>query len=1650
MARTYSFLVSTAFVLMCLGLAVGVANADIESGLLGYWPLDGDATDASGNDLHGTINGNVTPVADRLGNPDSALEFPGSSGDYVDVGDPPLLQLTGAMTLAAWVYLDGSNTNNARIFAKAGGGGSRSWSLNIEASSGGVQNPATFQIGIDNGDTNVSLSDQDPLPTDEWVHMAGVYRPGEATELYVNGVLKASNTSNVPASQFSNNGRSVLIGNRNDCGNCGWIGAIDEVRIYNRALSEMEIKQVMIGSVVSAGPDQTVVAGDRVTLSGVGPDDVTSWHWDQIGGKDDFEATLESNPDLQDVHFDTPPDIEIGFLLTFELTVVSTDEGTVTDDVNIKVMAPNAPKVAPSNLHVMPLDLVGPGGLGFKVEWDPIFDAETYQILLKVDSTYALLETIQQTSYLSGGMVEGQTRTIAIRGWNQFGASDEPAAIAEVSYTAMLNLALPASAAGEWEPSDYLSPVVPSPITGMNNGQTDDHIDSSDGQSKTLDYWAYLWGDLLLFDHIVYHTGQFSSNGGWFTSLTVQYTQDGTTWKDATGVTITPAYDFANSPTGRTPFTRYDISFMTVRGIGIRVFGTPGGSAAEQYTSISELEVFGNQLGGPLVVYGVDATFDERAQAVLDGSNSFSTSGDLTGLQWVQTGGGGVDITGANQATASFTAPGVDADTSLTFQFTAGDGTDTLTDDVTITVRNLVTTAVAGPDQQVIEGSLVTLNGTGSVTTSGELTHSWSQTLGTPLTLTGAGTATPSFTAPALWDYNEDLVFELEVDDRVGGTGTDSVTVNVKNILEGDLPRDPWALSALDISGPVDNPNNIPGSSSYDPDTQTYSVSADGEDIWDNDDGFRFVYREVGSDFTSISVRIDNPPAAWPDGWTKVGLMVRQDLDPDSVFMMVITSRSNGMVQQYRTTKGAGAARQGGDAAKQNYENDTWNFEGPVWLKLERQGDLWLGYYSFDGGDWIFGEAWNYPTQHTIPFTAPFYAGLAITSHTGSALGTAIYGELKFNDESAPLLTDAYAVRDLPVSYQVGGTADVLLTLKVNPDNTPAAVDVIEQIPQGLTEADVNAPGATVAGGTITWALSGAQVEPGTVSYSLNIPGDVTQSLNFDGTVSFGATTADILGESVVSPIPTAPRNVSMEMLQAAHLDWSAPLTEGAASYRIERSVDGGAWEEIASGLTGTSYTDKWVEAGKGYSYQVYAMSGRGFEGPASRPTAQASVPTMEIRQAEDFNYGGGSYPWNDTVTVEAIEAQDATTIGAPEEYDYWHPSTGGPDPRVYRPLDNRPDGSGVGIQTREEGDDPGVFHTCIGWIDVGTWYRFTFDVPEAGWIKLEFRVACPDGGTIAAYWDEELIGTVSYRTGAYDVFTWAALEDQVQTTTGEHTLRVQLTSGQLDFDVVAIGYNWTPPARVTIWGDDFDSYTANSEVFDPAVGGWSKQTAGYPDGAWQLWNTAVEPYIAAMVDGFMISNSDWSGEGAPINEQLISRQIDTGGYTKLRLNFNWNYQNYLIDPDHPQIAEVDISVFDAATGWGDWINLLHLDLDSVTGLDPAILSGTHVHDLSAYDGKILQIRFHYYDAEWDYWFAVDSIRVSGVQPTIRAGIMGLSLVGDQLTLDWEPHGSYYIEHTTDLTATWADLPGGPVTGTTAVVTIPAGAEGYYRLRTAE
>ena len=195
---------------------------------------------------------------------------------------------------------------------------------------------------------------------------------------------------------------------------------------------------------------------------------------------------------------------------------------------------------------------------------------------------------------------------------------------------------------------------------------------------------------------------------------------------------------------------------------------------------------------------GEDQSVAEGTTGVtLDGSGSSDSDGTIEKYAWtLTTSNDDVTLTGADTATASFTAPEVDADTELVFRLTVTDNDGaTATDDVTITVtdstsgggggggggENAAPTANAGDDQDFFEGDEVTLAGSGSDSDGTIASYAWSHvTSNSGVTLSGENTATASFTAPGV-SQDEEMVFRLTVTDDDGETHYDDVTVNVLN-----------------------------------------------------------------------------------------------------------------------------------------------------------------------------------------------------------------------------------------------------------------------------------------------------------------------------------------------------------------------------------------------------------------------------------------------------------------------------------------------------------------------------------------------------------------------------------------------------------------------------------------------------------------------------------------------------------------------------------------------------------------------------------------------------------------------------------------------------------------------------------------------------
>jgi hypothetical protein len=217
------------------------------AGLLGYWSFEeGSGTttaDMSGNGLTGTLSGATLPAWVTPGAVGSgALDFTpiaAPNSEKVDIGNPPSLNLTGSyLTLSAWAF-PRSVSDGGRIVTKGGGSNNRGWSL-------GVESTGIWRLQIASGVnalTSCSTANG-TVALNTWTHIAGVYDGVAGTmKLYINGV-EATTTLSAAVPAFMSNpvNVGVGIGSRNDgSGITRWNGMLDEVRIYDQALTPNEI-----------------------------------------------------------------------------------------------------------------------------------------------------------------------------------------------------------------------------------------------------------------------------------------------------------------------------------------------------------------------------------------------------------------------------------------------------------------------------------------------------------------------------------------------------------------------------------------------------------------------------------------------------------------------------------------------------------------------------------------------------------------------------------------------------------------------------------------------------------------------------------------------------------------------------------------------------------------------------------------------------------------------------------------------------------------------------------------------------------------------------------------------------------------------------------------------------------------------------------------------------------------------------------------------------------------------------------------------------------------------------------------------------------------------------------------------------------------
>ncbi len=211
-------------------------TSPFDSGLVAFYPFSGNANDASGHGHNGTFKGAVL-CDDRQGNEKSACSFDGND-TYVAIPDDIVRYDIPAFSISAWILASNLVKRRIAVYLGASEG---------EAIVQLVNQQFVFGVNLDTWYNAGS-----PAIANRWVHIVGVYRRGETVQLWIDGerrdqvpipnsdLLHTSPTHNSSIGSYA----PAHFDHARANNYFSWLGSIDQIRIYNRALEPDEIKSL--------------------------------------------------------------------------------------------------------------------------------------------------------------------------------------------------------------------------------------------------------------------------------------------------------------------------------------------------------------------------------------------------------------------------------------------------------------------------------------------------------------------------------------------------------------------------------------------------------------------------------------------------------------------------------------------------------------------------------------------------------------------------------------------------------------------------------------------------------------------------------------------------------------------------------------------------------------------------------------------------------------------------------------------------------------------------------------------------------------------------------------------------------------------------------------------------------------------------------------------------------------------------------------------------------------------------------------------------------------------------------------------------------------------------------------------------------------
>ena len=226
------------------------------------------------------------------------------------------------------------------------------------------------------------------------------------------------------------------------------------------------------------------------------------------------------------------------------------------------------------------------------------------------------------------------------------------------------------------------------------------------------------------------------------------------------------------------------------------------------------------------------------------------------------------------------------------------------------------------------------------------------------------------------WDANGNAL------DQNPNSGSDTQNFTLERVSgnsgNGSLGSGlPGGWIDADIGGPAHA-----GSAAYNANSSEWTLAGGGSDIWNQSDQFNFASESVSGDGAMVTgvTSVGNT-----DYWAKAGVMIRDSSAPNSIFVDLVGTPSQGVSFQYRNATGGSCAY-----------TVTWSLpplseSNPLWLKLVKNGSTYSGYYSISGSNWTLVGTANVNLTNSNYLT-----GMAVTAHNNGESNTATFVDTAF------------------------------------------------------------------------------------------------------------------------------------------------------------------------------------------------------------------------------------------------------------------------------------------------------------------------------------------------------------------------------------------------------------------------------------------------------------------------------------------------------------------------------------------------------------------------------------------------------------------------------------------------------------------------------